>query len=453
MDDTMHILMVAYPFPPRLWVSGASIRLVKFLKYMAGLRPSWRIDVLTAGYGPQEPALPLRAADLLADVPESVRVVRVDDPTYLSPRRSPMVAGVKLGRRAVAKGLNYVWPAMAHRVRPPRGETTTPEPDAQVTWNAAALAWVNVHAARSHYDLVYASSPPYSTAVLGERIARGLDIPLVVDVKDNWITARGRHDPARRRREDRMERQVIQTASRILCVTPAGLEHYRRCYPQRADEFTLITNGVDLADYADVDAMAPARRRFKLTYAGSLGGANRSPVKLFEVFARLLSRGDVRADDCEMSFPEAMHPDFWRAVERLGLTGRVLPTPMLPLADFKRNLISSEALVSINYRGETTLTPGKLYEYWAVGRPVFLIETPGVATDLVRTHGLGRAVDADDDEAIYRALRAFYDDWRRGGAPAVDREPLAAFSRASLTERLCEVFERVAGRVGSAAAG
>ena len=82
------------------------------------------------------------------------------------------------------------------------------------------------------YDLVYASSPPYSTAVLGAELKEVFGCPLIVDIKDNWITARGRYDEPRRQREARLERQVIEAADAVICVTPAALETYREVYEQ-----------------------------------------------------------------------------------------------------------------------------------------------------------------------------------------------------------------------------
>jgi len=427
MDDGMRILMVAYPFPPRVWVPGASIRLVKFLKYITRLRPSWEIDVVTAGYGAEESSLPLRAADLLGDIPQSVRVIRIADPSYARPE-APEAGGRLPGlvRRAVAKAVKPVSLRLADRIRPAPPTPADPAPDAQVSWNAAVLAWLDSCPNRPGYDAIYASSPPYSTAVLGAKLSQRTGAPLVVDIKDNWITGRQGHPPERREIEDALEREVIETADRVLCVTAGGLAHYQGHYGEYRDRFHLITNGVDFADYADIDPSQPRQRKFKLTYAGSLGGQNRSPVRLFEAFARLLAEPGVRPDDCLACFG------------------------ILPMDQFKQHLADSEVLVSINYHGETTLVPGKLYEYWAAGRPIFLIETPGAATELVERHGLGRTADPDDGEGIYRALRAFYDDWAAGGAPAPPRDGLDQFSRETLTSRLCDVFEQAAGRCAAA---
>jgi glycosyltransferase involved in cell wall biosynthesis len=443
--------MVAYPFPPRVWVPGASIRLVKFLKYITRLRPAWEIDVVVAGYGPDEETQPIRAADLLDEVPDSVGVIRLADPAY--EQSTEPNAGARLGhlaRRAVAKAVKPISRSLAARIRPAHPVAAELLPDAQVSWNAAVLTWLDSHPDAQSYNVIYASSPPYSTAVLGAKLKQRLGVPLVVDIKDNWLTGRRNHPTERRRVEDELEREVIETADRVLCVTAGGLEHYQEHYAEHRERFELITNGVDLADYADIDPSQPRKRKFKLTYAGSLGGENRSPVRLFEAFARLLAEPGIRADECLACFPEHMNPAFWAAVDRLGLKGRVLGSRILPMQEFKHHLADSEALVSINYRGETTLVPGKLYEYWAAGRPIFLIETPGAATELVHRYGLGRAADPDDGEGIYRALRAFYDDWAAGGAPAPPRDGLEQFSREALAARLCDVFEQVAGRCAPA---
>lgn len=442
MDNHVRILMAAYPFPPYKWVPGASIRLVKFLKYMARQRPEWKVDVVTAGYGPAERSLPRYADDLLAEVPESVRVFRVTDPAYSTATAlSIWSRGSHYARRIAARLLRHV-PAIADHWRSfAKREAVEAIPDPQVSWNSAVLRWLAEHSAEERYDLVYVSCPPYSTAVLGVQIKEQLGTLLIVDIKDDWNPQQRPYAAERRAREQALEHRVIQTADEVILVTPASLENYRQRYSNYS-HFNLVTNGVDLEDYADIDLCAIRPSMFKVTYAGSLGRHNRSPANFFKAFQRLLHDPDVDANACLACFPIHMNPDFWRAVSEMGLDHWVKSVPILPMDQFKRHLAESCVLLSINYYGETTLVPGKLYEYWAVGRPILLIEKPGAATELVREYDLGLTADPDDVDGIYRALRSLYQDYSGGRCKRSNREGLVRFSREDLTRRLCSIIER-----------
>ena len=414
MGDQMRILMAAYPFPPYMWAPGASIRLVKFLKYMARHRPELAIDVVTAGYGEGEGDLPHMADDLLGEIPDTVRVIRINDPYYL----------------AEGEGAEHI-----------ASNAGTPIPDRHISWNGAVLEWLVYSARQQHYDVVYVSSPPYSTAVLGVYIKKGLETPLIVDIKDDWNLLWRGYTAERVSEEQTLEREVVQAADEVILVTPASLENYQRRYPSDA-HFSLITNGVDLEDFADIDVGTEQPPTFKVTYVGSLGGHNRSPVNFFKGFQRLLADSDVDASICEACFPAHMNPDFWEAVSQMDLEPWVKGVPILPQDEFKQHLATSAVLLTINYYGATTLVPGKLYEYWAVGRPVLLIEKPGIATDLVQKNNLGLTADPDDVEGIYGALRAFHNDYVNGRCKPSNRQGLEEFSRERLTLRLCSLLDR-----------
>ena len=317
-------------------------------------------------------------------------------------------------------------------------------------------------------------------------------------------------------REAELERQALEAADAVIAVTPDALAEYAACYPHCAAKFHLITNGVDLEDFyneaagtgnghasgcrggtpdkeADADATAtdfsddgrdstpvngcgaatdisdiandstPIKRsddagvstpikRFVVRYCGSLGGENRSPEPLFRAFATLLGCEAVDAGVCELHFPAAMPQRFWELGESLGLGAALRRDEVVDRGAYVRRLRGSSVLLSINYHDQTTLVPGKLYEYWAAGRPILLLERPGAATDLVRRYDLGLAADVEDPKAVFDALWELWRRWRDDEPFHLRTAGLAAFSREGLAESLCALFERAA-RAHAPAAG
>jgi glycosyltransferase involved in cell wall biosynthesis len=442
MDNHARILMVAYPFPPYMWIPGASIRLIKFIKYMAHQRPYWKIDVITAGYGPSEYTLPRNAEDLLAEVPKSVQVFRVNDPSCVMEKSTLLSMANNHVKQIISSLHRYVsiYDKRQHIIK--ENSTINTIPDQYMAWNDAVMYWLSEHTNQKEYDLIYVSSPPYSTTLLGVQIKKKLHLPLVVDIKDDWTVGPDfeQYPPERRMQERTMEQQMVQNADEVILVTPASLESYRQRYPTYQN-FNLITNGVDLEDYKDIllEGQPP---KFKITYAGSLGGHNRSPINFFKSFKRFLNESKADSNSCEVCFPSNMNPDFWTSVYEMGLEHWVKSIPSLPFDKFKQHLAESCVLLSINYYGRTTLVPGKLYEYWAIGRPILLIEKPGAATELVKKYDLGLTVDPDDIDGIYRALHTLYQDYIYGRIRQLNPEGLEQFSREQLTSRLCSIFER-----------
>ncbi len=445
------LLMVSHTFPPYQESPGASIRFVKFIKYLSRHRPDWSIDVVTAGFCGAERQLPETGVYLLDDVPAAVRVFRIDDPYY-----APLAAAGR-GRQLWSEGKERLRAALLHRpaafrllrrayqglkrVRPARRQTpapaaaSSPIPDAHVSWHAPVLAWLDARPDAA-YDLVFVTIPYVSTALLGLEIKRRRNVPLVLDVRDDWGDYWVR-DTERVRIEQEMERAVVQAADLVVVTSPEIERSYRRRHPG-LDEIVVIPNGVDLEDYADL-WRAPPPGDFVVTCVGRMD--QRSPIPFLQAFRRLLDDTDVQANQCLARFPETMNPDWWQAGFELGLGPHLRSVPVLEREAYRQLLIDSSLLLIIQIPGRTGATTGKMYEYWASGRPVLLLDTPGAGTALLERHGFGCAAPPNDVEAIHQTLRRLYFEHQSRCWPQQPDPAIQAYSRETITLRLIERLE------------
>jgi len=69
--------------------------------------------------------------------------------------------------------------------------------------------------------------------------------------------------------------------------------------------------------------------------------------------------------------------------------------------------------------GLTLAIPGKLYEYFAAGRPVLALCDEGEMADLIRTNHAGLVVDPSSEEAIAQALTTVMTGFERTWTPTV----------------------------------
>ncbi len=453
-----HLLMVSHTFPPYQESPGVSIRFVKFIKYLARHRPEWQIDVVTAGFCGAEPMLSQTGMYLLEDVPADVRIFRINDPYYAS------IGSAGRGRQLWLRGKQLIkrW-ALRHPVafralwgayqlerrllksvgsRKPTGarlsgspSTNTLYPDPHVTWHAPVLAWLSQQR-NADYDLIFVTIPIVSTALLGVEIKKQLGVPLVLDVRDDWSDywAPGSE---RERIERPMEQSVVRAADLVVVVSPEIEESYRRRHPQLS-RIVVIPNGVDLEDFADL-WRRPMPSRFVVTCVGRM--VYRSPVTFMHAFRRLLDDADVDARQCEVRFPDNMYPEWWQAGFELGLGRYLRRVPVLEREEYLRLLMDSSVLLVIQMLGRTGAVAGKMYEYWATGRPVLLLDAPGIGTDFVEHYGFGCSAHPDDIDAIHRALRSLYFAHRAGQTPQRPADAIHEFSREALTLRLIDNLE------------
>jgi glycosyltransferase involved in cell wall biosynthesis len=134
-----------------------------------------------------------------------------------------------------------------------------------------------------------------------------------------------------------------------------------------------------------------------------------------------------------------------KGIAAFGLEGLTQELGDLPAHELVRLFRQAGLLLAINYDGWETIIPGKLYEYWAAGGPpVLLLSGPGAARDLVENHGLGISVDADDTDAIARAIWKVYCLYEAGQPLRLSRAGIEAFDRRRLAARLAQLLDRVA---------
>jgi glycosyltransferase involved in cell wall biosynthesis len=434
MLKSVRLLVVTYAFPPYKFSPGGMIRVVKFLKYIGRHRPGWAVDVVTAGYCGREGNMQRRGEYLLKDVPPHMRVFRIDDPRYV----------VRPPRPLVVRGLCYVgrkvWYSLRKRVHggeSARRKVPRPTLDPFISWHNPVIDWL-VHQPATHYDAVLVTVDPYSVGLLGVKIKEVLDVPLIVDIRDDWPHRWGGDTEKRQVEiEMRMEEKIVGAADRVVLVTPDLLKSYQRRYPEY-ERFVLIPNGVDLEDFAQVSDM-PLPSTFRITYLGKI--SNRDPISFFQAFKLFLEDPDVGEGACSAVFPEYMAPELWRDVSQLGLESSIEQVPMLELEDYKYALANSSVLLSINVKGYSAAIAGKMYEYWATGRPILLIDKDGAGANLVRRFDLGLVADPDDVEGIHKALRKLYFQPVPVNGRRKPRNGIEQFSREELTKQLIAMIE------------
>jgi glycosyltransferase involved in cell wall biosynthesis len=128
----------------------------------------------------------------------------------------------------------------------------------------------------------------------------------------------------------------------------------------------------------------------------------------------------------------------------MGLTDIIEETGHLPRDQFIQLLQDADILLAINSSDWSTIIPGKIYEYWAVGgAPILLLTSPGAAESLVTGHDLGSVVRPDDTEAIERAVSTVYQKWEEGKPVTISTAGIERYDRRALTEDLAHVLEAV----------
>ena len=263
------------------------------------------------------------------------------------------------------------------------------------------------------YDVVFATSSRLMTAVLGAWIARRAKAPLYLDIRDIFVDTIKDVLPRpaawiARPFFSRLERWAINRAAKVNLVS-AGFAHYFSSrYPRH--RFSYFTNGID-EEFLPRESVEPARRlsadghrQLTVLYAGNLGEGQ----GMHTIVPRLAQRMGPRVQ-FKIIGDGGRKPALEMALSALGVTN----VELLPPVKREELLVAYRAadvlFLHLNdYDAFKKVLPSKLFEYAALGKPVWA-GVAGYAADFVASEIDNSAVfqpcDVDGAISSFERLR------------------------------------------------
>jgi glycosyltransferase involved in cell wall biosynthesis len=228
--------------------------------------------------------------------------------------------------------------------------------------------------ATREYDIVVATSSRLMTAVLGTVAARRTGAVLYLDIRDILVDTIGdvMAKPAAWLVTpflSLLERWAVSTAAKVNLVSRGFASHFEVRYPNR--HFSYFTNGVDdefvgLAS-PNGTAASPRPTRTTVLYAGNIGDGQGLHLILPELATRMRDRIDFRVigDGGRRAALE-------RALAARSVTN-VSVLPPVSRRELSRCYDSADVLLLTlgDYEAFKRVLPSKIFEYAAVGKPVW----------------------------------------------------------------------------------
>jgi len=264
---------------------------------------------------------------------------------------------------------------------------------------------VKAHVAERHYDLVYASSSRLMTAALGAWVSRAKGIPLYLDIRDIFVDTIKDVLPRKlawvmKPLFSLVERWTVLQASRLNVVSEGFLPYFRERYPRVSA--VVFTNGIDdqfinLKPDSESSLTQERRGKIEVLYAGNIGEGQGLHNIIPEVAERLCDHVHFRVIGAGGRLPQLR-----QAVEARQLDNVSLQPPV------KRDeLIAAYQQADVlflhlnDYEAFRKVLPSKLFEYGALGKPIWA-GVGGYAAEFIAENLDNASVfePCDADEAV-----------------------------------------------------
>lgn len=375
------VLFVSYLFPP---TGGVGVhRVTKFVKYLPEF--GWQPSVLTVS----NPSVPLHDESLLRDIPPGtlIRRARTYEPGYATKQAVAGGSQGPSGRGGWSGAVKALARGMANFLL---------QPDSQVLWHPQAYRQGLRLLKEIPHEAIISTGPPFSSLLLGARLARRTGLPLILDYRDEWDISNAYWENKGHGRfanwiQTRQQARAVRQADVLLATTPssaAAIESFARQIGSAA-QATFIYNGYDPDDYAALPAGSRdtmLSKKYRLAFVGTLWNLN-SIQPVIEALRQLSAHSPHIAGEIELLLAGRRTADQEALVDPLeGSPVQVTRLPFLSHAEAIQLMRSADALLMLNSDLPKTqrIINAKTFEYMAARRPMFVVAPPGDVWDVVR---------------------------------------------------------------------
>jgi glycosyltransferase involved in cell wall biosynthesis len=311
-------------------------------------------------------------------------------------------------------------------------------PDELILWTFWVLPKLGKIIREEKPHALFVNGPPFSTLLIGVLVKLIYHLPLVSDVRDDWVDnpLTEKQNRVLRQIERRMERFVVHVSDAVIVVTPASHALWSRRYPEWSDKIHLLPNGYNEEEFS---AVSPYPfDDFALVHAGSLEGY-RSPELIFRALAGL----EAQAKNIGFYQYGLTIRDYKILAAAYGLQDVVHFEDLISGREAVSRIKGASALVLIPTWNAPTAIPGKAYEYLRSGKQIILISPPNTTTDFLEQFSQVHHVLPGDEIRLKEIIEQLIS-LRETPIDAESQEVLKQFDRKVLTGELATLLSSVA---------
>jgi len=445
------VLIIAYNFPPQ--GGGGVQRTLKFSRYLALF--GWEPVILTVS----NPDSPVWDYSLIKEVPNEIRVFRV--PSFeLSRWEKGFFSLFKSGaRKDVEKkenGSDFVNEA---RISKSGLRSLLKKvylfftgwlriPDEKVGWNPFALM-EGLSLIRSRkVDLIYTTSPPHSSHLLGLLLSKLTGKPWVTDFRDDWLENDilvSTFSGFRLKLERYLANKVFTNASSIIANTEFQRDIYKKNYPG-ARRIEAINNGFDSEDLNRARQKEDRWQDGKLHLCHTGYFYPGTALTFFETLREFFLESPEYRGKIQLDLVGFLEEEYQNWIISNQLGQEIKPWGYVDHQTSIKFLLKSHLLLYLIgsdgevWKGEVA---GKLYEYLASGKPILAFAPKeGESERIILQANSGWVLDLNDRHGIKSKLKEISELFFTGKLKVEqNRSYIDKFERKNLTRKLSQVFE------------
>ena len=315
-------------------------------------------------------------------------------------------------------------------------------PDARIGWNKFAIAEADKLIKLHNIDLIFTSSPPHSTQLIGLALKRKFGIPWIADLRDPWTDIyyykKFYHLPFAKKKDANIERKVLEEANSILVVSETIKQLFQlKSDKIEFDKIRVIPNGFDESDFIFNDEIKIDLNTFILTYTGTLADNYN-----IDILINSLKSIEVFLKGFILRFVGKVSPNQKNNILQKNFLFKVEFIPYVEHKESIRYLLESNMLLLVipNVKDNEGILTGKIFEYLAAKKPILCIgPVNGDASKIIEECRTGCVFDYHDTKGITAFIKENFTN--KNGYFKDQNDLYKKYSRRYQAEILKEIIE------------
>ena len=428
-----NVLMIAYDFPP---VGGSGmLRTVKFVKYLPVF--GWHPIVLAIEKNAENIAyvdsslldsLNKNATIYRARIIEPYHLYRIFGGKQKQGSRESSVLHANTDGGGFGTKLRNIFQSFLI-------------PDSKIGWFPGAIKRGRKIFRDHSIDAIYSTSPKNTAHIIARWLSIKYKKPWIADFRDPWSGYFVKPPMLFRQLDCFMEKNVIDSAQRIIAAWPGILNDVKDRYGKSYDDkCVLLPNGFDEEDYVDISPVVC--KQFTIAYAG-IFYKDRTPESLFRGLSMLFKERPELKNNIRVVFIGIRDPLLNNLIKNYDLGDVINHVTYCSHKECLNYLSGAHALFLNTLEN---CVPGKLYEYIGLRRPILaLVPETTVVAEIINETQAGSVIDPGETCKIKNTILSLYEKYNKGTL-TLDREDescIYKYERKRLTEKLSKLLVEV----------
>lgn len=294
-------------------------------------------------------------------------------------------------------------------------------------------------------DALFATVGPYSSSILGYKLAEKFHIPLIIDYRDLW---KGKPDISyyskfHQRFSDKYERRSLEAAAKVIVCTKSMKSQLQFHFPKAAkSKIDVIFNGWDKQEFDKVKPDSKSQDKFVITYTGGFYG-EQTPKFFIDAVSDLILENKL-PENTEIRFVG----NFYKCIKDiLSIPKLKKVMKIIPQVSHQESIRymkeSDVLLLFIAKENSDSIITQKLFEYLAVQKLILaMIPVKGDASKILQETNTALISEIDDINEIKSNIIRIIE-ISRNGNKIFDFSENMQFERKSLTGKLAEILNKL----------